>query len=497
MPSALLSLAPELLDAITERVRIIHHPLSISCRSSNIPQVNKNDRKRLRLTCKYLGEFLESQVLHTIYLNIQHHNHSQATARLRSLATTKNLNLSRGLSRSSRRLHVGPLSPKPFSSLESFKYVGDELVQIPEPEDGSEVAVVEELMRTYLRDALDALRSLQFVTYVVIQFSVMHLLTSDYRWTPEEKDEAWTHEIIMDFLTSRPSLHTLKIELRQLRVAVPLHRMQDLREITFVERHGYRSSKPVRVQTYNNLAKLLASRPADQITKLSVVLTSLHEIFQFLTPEVEPLRLKELQMTQSFIKLDPFTIPHLRHLTCLHLLSMKNPTNLRTENSDTSEDTSPESSGDFANSEHRIGSKMSDFWSALRHVGIHLREIIVDSTNTGLFSYLSHYSGLTKLVVSTNVFNTSPESDALARLFFAEPLASHIETLKELAVYTSFQDLWCFGEHNISVFSCCTGLKKLGVSIAKADLPKARVSSGVPEVETAQSQPDVIVSSRV
>ena len=276
---------------------------------------------------------------------------------------------------------------------------------------------------------------------------------------------------------------------------MPLDRMQDLQKITFVERYRHRSSKPVRVQTYNNLAKLLASRPADQITKLSVVLTSLHEIFQFLTPEVEPLRLKVLQMTQSSIKLDPFIIPHLRHLTCLHLSFMKNPSDVRMENSDASEDTSPEISGDLENSEHRIESKMSDFWSALRHAGIHLREITVDSINPGLFGYLTHYSGLTNLVVTANVFDTSPDSDALARLFFAEPLASHSETLEELAVHASFEDLWCFGEHNISAFSRCTGLEQLGVSVAKADLPNA--PSRNPEVDPAQSQPDVIVSSRV
>jgi hypothetical protein len=128
--------------------------------------VNKNDCKRLRLTCKHLGDILESQVLRTIHFSIQHHNYNQVSERLQSLATTQNI--SRGLSRSGRHLHIGPLSPKPFSSLKSYRYVGDELVPIPEPEDGPEVPVVEELMRMYLRDALDALRSLQFVTYVVI-----------------------------------------------------------------------------------------------------------------------------------------------------------------------------------------------------------------------------------------------------------------------------------------------------------------------------------------
>lgn len=296
----------------------------------------------------------------------------------------------------------------------------------------------------------------------------------------------------MDFLTSRPSLHMLKAELSHLRVAVPLDRMQDLRELIFTERYGYRSSEPVRVQTYNNLAKFLASCPAGQITKLSVKLTSLHEIFQFLSHEVEPLRLKNLQMGQSFIKLDALTIPHLRHLTCLHLLSMKTPSNSRKEDSNTSEDTNPERSGDVENAKNRIGSKISDFWSALRRAEIYLKEIVVNDINTGLFGYLTCYSGLTKLVISTTCFKTLPESDALARQFFAEPLASHVDTLGELVVDAGFEDLWCFGEHNMSAFSSCTGLNRLSVSIAKVDLLDARA-----DPQTTQNEPEVLVSSRV
>lgn len=351
-------------------------------------------------------------------------------------------------------------------------------------------------MRMYLRDALDALQNLQFVTYVVAQFSVYPPnvnLPSDSRWTPEEKDEAWTHEIIMNFLTSRPALHTLKVELSHLRVALPLDRMQNLREITFTERYGYRSPESVRVQTYNNLAKFLASCPAGQITKLSVVLTSLHEIFQFLSHDIEPLRLKNLRMTQSFIKLDAFIIPHLRHLTCLHLLSMKISSNSRKEDSDDpSEDRSPERLGDLENAEHRIGSKMRDFWSVLHLAGIYLKEISVDDINTGLLGYLARYTGLTKLVISTRCFKTLPESDASARLFFAEPLASHVDTLGELVVDAGFEDLWCFGEHNMSAFSGCTGLNRLSVSIAKVDL-NARGSRG--DSGTTQNEPDVVVSS--
>ena len=272
---------------------------------------------------------------------------------------------------------------------------------------------------------------------------------------------------------------------------MPLDQMQDLREITFTERYGYRSSQPVRVQTYNNLAKFFASCPAGQITKLSIVLTSLHEIFQFLTPEIEPLRLKDIRMVQSFIKLDAFTISHLRHLTCLHLLSMKTPSNLRSKNSDSSKDTSPESSGALENAECRIGSKLSDLWSALHLAGIYLKEIQVDVINTGLLGYLTRYTGLTKLIISTRCFNSLPESDASAKLFFAEPLASHFDTLAEL---TGFEDLWCFGEHNLSAFSSCRGLDKLSVSVAKADL-NVSSSRGDTNVGPAQNESDVVVSS--
>jgi hypothetical protein len=64
--------------------------------------------------------------------------------------------------------------------------------------------------------------------------------------------------------------------------------MRDLQEISFTENCRYRSAEPIRVQTYNNLAKLLALCSAAQIKKLSVVLTSLHEIL----PTLEPLNSK-------------------------------------------------------------------------------------------------------------------------------------------------------------------------------------------------------------
>jgi hypothetical protein len=300
----------------------------------------------------------------------------------------------------------------------------------------------------------------------------------------------------MDFLASRPALQVFKVRLEHLQVPVPLYRMQGLREIAFTEEYSDRPLKAIRVQTYNNLAKLLAACPAGQITKLSVVLTSLHQIFEFLTHNVEPLRLNDLRMTESFIKLDAFIIPHLRHLTCLHLLFMKDPSDSRDDDSDTSEDTNSECSGDLENAEHPIGSKMSDFWSVLRLAGIHLKEIRVDDINAGLLGYLTHYAGLIKLDI--NIITGSFESNVSAGLFFAEPLASHVGTLEELSIGTRLiKDPWRFGEHNISAISRCTHLKRLSVCVSEADLPKARSSSGNSEVEMAQNQPNIVVRPRV
>lgn len=271
----------------------------------------------------------------------------------------------------------------------------------------------------------------------------------------------------MDFLASRPSLHVLKVELSHLKVAMTLERMLNLREISLTENYRYRSTEPIRVQTYNNLAKLLALCSAPQIKKLSVVkLTSLHEIL----PALEPLRLKDLRMTRSFIKLDSLTTPHLRHLTCLRLLNMNIPGSGELEK---------------AEQEGRIGSKMNDFWLALQRSGVYLKEIKVGNINDGLLVYLTRYTGLTKLGVSTAFSKSLPEPDVPARLFFAEPLASHVETLEELDVRAGFEDTWCFGEHNMSAFSSCAGLKKLAVSVSKADL------------SNALGEPDIVVSSRV
>jgi len=292
-------------------------------------------------------------------------------------------------------------------------------------------------------------------------------------------DEAWTHEAIMEFLASRPSLHVFEVELSHLKVAVTLDRMPVLQKISFTDDYHFPPAEPIKVQTYNNLTKLLASRPASQIIQLSVVLTSLHEIFQSFTPEVEPVRLKDLRMQKSLIKLDPLTIPHLRHLTCLHLINMMIPVNSWKVN------LLPFVPGGIraqeVEREGRIRSKMlNDFWLALQRAGVHLKEIKVDSINDGLLGYLTCYTGLTKLGIESYFLPSPESSDPLAKLFFAESLASHVETLEELNVKARDEDLWCFGEHNMSGLSGCMGLKTLSVCVPKIgnrNIPKGIIVS--------------------
>ena len=298
----------------------------------------------------------------------------------------------------------------------------------------------------------------------------------------------------MEFLASRPSLHVFEVELGHLKVAVMLDRMQHLQEISFTEDYHYRPAEPIRVQTYNNLTKLLASRPADQIIQLSVVLTSLHEIFQFSNPEVGAVRLKDLRMQKSLIKLDALTVPHLRHLTCLHLLNMKIPSESWREYL---KFTTPGSArAQKMELEDRNASKMlNDFWLALQRAGIHLKEIKVDSINDGLLGYLTCYTGLIKLGIESYFFPLPEYSDALARRFFTESLASHVETLEELDVEAGYEDLWCFGKHNVSAFSRCIGLKTLGVCVSNADLP-AR-DSRAKTARTVQKRSGIVVSSRL
>lgn len=101
------------------------------------------------------------------------------------------------------------------------------------------------------------------------------------------------------------------------------------------------------------------------------------------------------------------------------------PSDLRKENLNASEDASPEGSrAQKAEREGRIGSKTNDFWLALQRAGVYLKEIKVDSIDDGLVGYLTCYTGLTKLGISSH---SLPEySGPSARLFFAESLASRV-----------------------------------------------------------------------
>jgi len=120
--------------------------------NSKILQVDRSDLSRLRLTCKHLGDILESQALHIINFSFGYPI-NQTISKLQSLAATKTL--SRGLSRSTRHLVIYPLSNLPYGSKDYEK---------------SRISVA---MRVYLFDALDVLRSLQSVTYVIILFYVL------------------------------------------------------------------------------------------------------------------------------------------------------------------------------------------------------------------------------------------------------------------------------------------------------------------------------------
>lgn len=89
--------------------------------------------------------------------------------------------------------------------------------------------------------------------------------------------------------------------------------------------------------------------------------------------------------------------------------------------------------------------------------------------------------------------SSQPDHDALADLFFAGPLASHVGTLEELDIADVFEGPWCLGEHNISAISSCSRLKQLGMHVLEADLPKAHGAISNSEVEMARNQPNIVV----
>ncbi|KAF8881669.1 hypothetical protein CPB84DRAFT_1791526 [Gymnopilus junonius] len=413
----------------------------------------EGDRRHLRLVCKHLGHILESQVLHTIY--VKFHNEGPSLKRnismIRLLATAP---ASTPFSRSTRCLVLGSLSPRLNYLLWVYrtKMLRDDSYNPPAlsiAEDGM-MASAEDKIRKYLFKAIVSLSNLQSV-----------------RWTTAKSDEAWCQTIVIDALNSLPAFRDLTIDMDYLQVDLPLSLLQNLSRISI----STPSSAEVNSASLHNFAQAIALSSPGQITNVELVRqhyysspttadpsASLHHYLRFCADQGSFLQLRHLRIKNLSFRLDEITSPHLIHLTSLDLSNIQEPA-----------------------LENSFGSTVSEIWIELARLKIHLEEISVSAIPISFLDYLKHYPGLKLLALKVPAFNSREQSEQYASLFFRDgTLDQHVETLEDLTIDASFEDYWCFGEHNISSISSCRRLKHLSMAISTEDLrvPAAAQQSG-------------------
>jgi hypothetical protein len=171
-------------------------------------------------------------------------------------------------------------------------------------------------------------------------------------------------------------------------------------------------------------------------------------------PEDHPLQLTHLALNRTGIRIDSFTLPHLRSLISLDLRDMPLPSiviDLVDLTSERLEWTCP----------------TSDICAVLKQEGIHLKHVVVSDVD-GVFDYLCSYSGLETLDLSTMSFDSVEESNTFAHTFYNSVLPQLVHSLEVLKIQPKHEGRWCFNPEDDSQFvvlSQCNKLRSLSVAL--------------------------------
>ena len=337
-------------------------------------------------------------------------------------------------------------------------------------------------LKKVLFDALSSFQNVQSVSYV---FHPVYTLFARFirytycngRWQPHPCDETWAQIILVDALKTLNKLSSLNVSILHCRLRVPFHWFSDLQEISIygIQNgiYGYQTG------TLENLAKMVAHSPQLNSINMKNIYPiplgknqSLHQLFQYYSKDVPPLRLHRLVLDTYLVRFDDITLPHLKYLTSLSLTNIK----------DTSD------SEELKAEQGRWGSSLQEIWSALIKAHIFLEEITVDFVVHTLIAYLASYSGLKILNLTSRASDQT--SNDLAAQFYAKPLSNHVQSLRKLDISAIFEGLWCVDEHNLTLISQCINLKHLGVTVISSQVDPAPPAGS----SSSSAGLDVIVS---
>ena len=283
------------------------------------------------------------------------------------------------------------------------------------------------------------------------------VLTQFYSWLSAFCDDPWIRTTVIQSLKRLPRLRHISFTIHRLDVGLPLQLLANLDSIS-ISIWGS-MTKEVYHETLLNLSHLIAYSP--NLSQLEMdwgyfadhavdVVQDLHRLFQSYPPHQAPLKLRRLSLEGCSVRLDDIILPHLQHLTSLHLVNLLNQ----------DQGWLP-SFGESA----AIGSFIDDIWVAVTNLQIQLKDIEVDSIPVTLFDYLETYSGLERLTLGLSHVYDPKSLDPAATRFFKDSLPHHAPSIKYLSVQAGSESLWYFGAHNIAAISQCTRLEDLYINV--------------------------------
>ncbi|KAF8908161.1 hypothetical protein CPB84DRAFT_207691 [Gymnopilus junonius] len=421
-------------------------------------ELNIEDTKQLRLTCKHFAETLSISIFHTLSINITPETREKSLFQLSTLASVADVTHEHGhpAHREARVLHISSL-------------INVSNASIGEPEELIKIRQIEDEIKECLFKAIASLRGVQEVCWV-------------HRWN----DEEWACLAVLEAVKELPNLRKFHVAASRCDLPVPVTSLKGLEEFSFDASVSECSDSGKAM--FDNLAKSISALgPTGQLTSLEVSHNwhscsqngeneNIHSLFKYYPQDAAPMRLRHLGLTSCFVTLDEVILPHLASLTSLKLFEIEESFGTRV--------TLPASSTSSHSS-----SNLDGIWTALAKAGIYLKEITVDFVTSSFLAYLSSYSGLRKLHISGPYnFTNGQSSDIMAQGFFGQALRTHVSSLEDFGIMAQYEGLWCFGEHNVSAISELTNLRNLRLCIISPQLWGKKHF----KKKTSQAKPDTV-----
>ncbi|KAH9475344.1 hypothetical protein JR316_0012455 [Psilocybe cubensis] len=447
------------MPEMTEFSTLLSHPVELIQSISD--ELDIPDVCRLRLTCKELTAHLGPQLFHTFTLDISRSTIAKVIPRLEALSRGDHV-----VCYSAKKLVIRSLSPSHnqdlYGTICSLTRTrpSNRLGQSESSEESYDVARAKEFMMAHLFDAIASLKNVRNV-----------------EWSPSSTDKAWSHQTVMNALSSLPTLNRISIRLSDVKIALDLQFLKYLHEVnldgvTLLRQGDIFESLAKAIAQNQCLTSITLSRSWRQPFGGTLNQQNLHQLFKYYPATAPPLRLRHLSLRSFLVRLDSITLHHLSHLTSLSLTCIEDPDVpvVATFPTGVQDDS-------LVHERSKYGSTLDDIWKALINAGIHLVEITVDVVPSALLDYLALYTGLKILRLMPGGFHGGGSSDTAADQFFSVALKYHVQTLEDLQIASLFEGRWCFGSHNVDVISQCTKLRKLRMCINSDQLPSQQPHS--------------------